>query len=284
MISLPRKDLHGLTGLRISVSPATEPAWMQHCSDPLALVFPCQLCLECIWPAELCLCHNHAAQSGGSGQNPGSPPLGNPNKCMNELLSTWDPAFVQQDGSDPHMPSNISSYPGAELLVPCTSSVPPQHLELSPCPQPSFVLWVVRETLSCCAAGWQLSQLSRQDSADCLQCHWHSAVLPVTTLCHCPEQTLPRCSAQWGTQHITYQLFPSLLTAVFLGWKGFLVSIAKLQQKAVTCGTALWRQRECEVSPPSCCTVSYLQILLYSSGHCALSQLWKHKDKVNRSL
>lgn len=129
MISLPRKDLHGLTGLRISVSPATEPAWMQHCSDPLALVFPCQLCLECIWPAELCLCHNHAAQSGGSGQNPGSPPFClfrqpkqmhewafiNMRPCLCPAGWLWSP-YAQQ-----HIQLSWSRAPGS-LHIFCTST------------------------------------------------------------------------------------------------------------------------------------------------------------------
>lgn len=149
-------------------------------------------------------------------------------KTLDELINMRP--CLQCDGSDPHMPCNIPSSPGTKLLVPCMSSVSPYDLELSPCPQPSFVCFVGCErNRSASLAVLQAGQLG-QPQGSCvpteqaglcrvpavsliLCCHF-------TMSCHCAAHILQNCSTQGGTQHLTYQIFPSLITAAFLGMEG----------------------------------------------------------------
>lgn len=212
---------------------------MQHGSDPLSLLFPCQLCLECIWPAKLCLCHNHAAQSRGSGQNSGNPQfcLCNLIKCMNELLSTRDPAFVQLmaliligSATSPVLPEQSSYFPACPLHLHRTWSC--HHV-------PSLPLLAVRETillvLLCCRLVSSAShRAGRTLHAACsvtnglLLCHH---VVPL----HCTYSAELLYSMGNPAHHLPGLSFPHYC-CFFWGWRGFLVLIAKLQQKAVTCG------------------------------------------------
>lgn len=283
MVCLPSKDLHGLTALRNSVAPPVLPLSLPGHSTAQTHWLWCSHA-SCLWSAldlqnfiyalTMLLSQEGQGRIQGIHNSVCSCKL---IKCKNELLSTWDPASLQCDGSDPHMPCNIPSSPGTKLLVPCMSSVSPYDLELSPCPQPSFVCFVGCErNRSASLAVLQAGQLG-QPQGSCvpteqaglcrvpavpliLCCHF-------TMSCHCAAHILQNCSTQRGTQHTTYQLFPSLITAAFLGMEG--VSwcwLPNYGRKLWLVAAALWRQRECEVSASGWCTGSYLQMphLLYS--------------------
>lgn len=274
MFSSPRKYLHGLTALRISI-PATEPVWtLSSIAQTHWLWF---FHANCVWSAfdlqNFVYAITTAAQSRGSGQNSGNSQfclLMQPNQ-IDELLSTQDPAFVQCDGSDPHTPSDTPSSPGAKFPA-CLLYL---HRIWSCHQAPKHPLLVGCErNQSACFAVLQVGQLSQpqepcvptgQAGLCCsvtktlLQCH---RVVPL----HCTHSTELPYSMRNPAHHPPAFPFPHC--APFFELEGFLgVDCQIAAESCDLCSLGvLWRQRECEVSPPGCCTVSYLQMprLVYS--------------------
>lgn len=195
MFSLPRKDLHGLTALRIFV-PVTEPAWtLSSIAQTHWLWF---FHASCVWSAfdlqNFVYAITTAAQSRGSGQNSGNLQFClfmQPNQ-IDELLSTRDPAFVQGDGSDPHTPSDTPSSPGAKFPA-CLLYL---HRIWSCHRAPSHPLFVgCDRNQSACFAVLQVGQLS-QPQEPCVPTGQAGLCCSVTTLCHCTAHILQSCSTQ----------------------------------------------------------------------------------------
>lgn len=149
---------------------------------------------------------------------------------------------------------------------------------------PLFALWAVKETslhlLLCCRLASLASHrspvfpLSRQNSAGCLQCHWYSTVVSLhcsysaellysvrSTAHHLPAFSFPHYSCFFWDGGVSWCWLPNYSRQLFGGKE----SVRFYHLAAVACKHLT-----------SC--------ILDSSGHCALSWLWKHMDEVNGSL
>lgn len=250
MFFLPRKDLHGLTALSISVTPPVLPLslpghsiaqtqwlWCFHAScawgvfDLQSFVYAIAMLLSQEGQGRIQGVHNSVCLC---------------NLTMNELLSRW--AFIQSMalipiclGISPALPKQSSYFPACLLQL---------HRIWSCHHVPAFLCFVGCErNRSACLAVLQVGQLSqprepRAPTGQAGLCRLPAVSLTlccgVTMLCHCTAHILQNCSTQWGTQHITYQLLHFLITTAFFGLEGFLG--VDCQITAESCD--LWYQAE----------------------------------------
>lgn len=265
-----RKDLHGLTALRSSLAPPVLPLSLP--GDITAqILWLWSFHASCLWsgfdlPNFACtiiMLHSWEGQGRIQGihkVNSNSVHICKLIKCMNELLSIWNLASLYCYSSVPFMPCNIPSFPVAMLPVPSMSAIPPWYLELSPCPQPSFVCFVGCErNWSAALALLQIVQFGQPRESCILTqqlefCRLHAvwlnrwAKLDMLLLCchfiialHCIALHIFCKSSVRNEEHSTLPtsfFLPLLTAAFFLDGGRYLVLIAELKQKAATCGTS----------------------------------------------
>lgn len=266
-----RKDLHGLTALRSSLAPPVLPLSLPgHITAQIHWLWSFHA--NCLWSGfdlpnfayTITVVHGWEDQGRIQGihkVDSNSVHLSKLIEHMNDLLSTWDLASLQSYSSVPHMPCNIPSFPAAMLPVPSTSAIPPQYLELSPCPQPSFVCFAGCER-NCSAAlvVLQIAQLGQLRESRILAeqlevCRLHAAwlmdaLLTVKTCyfsavissfkciaLHCIHSAELVYSVRNQAHYLPAFSFPRY-DCFLLDGGAYLVLIAKLKQKAVTCGTS----------------------------------------------
>lgn len=235
MFFLPRKDLHGLTALSISVTPPVLPLnlpghsiaqtqwlWCFHAScawgvfDLQIFVYAIAMLLSQEGQGRIQGVHNSVCLC---------------NLTMNELLSRW--AFIQSMalipiclGISPALPKQSSYFPACLLQLHRIWSC--HHVPSLPL---LCGLWEKPVCLSCCAAGWPPQPATR---APCS--HWAGRTLQ--TACSVTN-TLLWCHHAVPL-HITYQLLHSLIMTAFFGLEGFLG--VDCQITAESCD--LWYQAE----------------------------------------
>lgn len=305
------KDLHGLTALRSSLAPPVLPGditaqilwlWSFHACCLWGGFdlpnFACTIIVLYSWEGQGSIRGIHKVNSN-------SVHICKLIKCMNELLSTWNLASIQCYSSVPFMPCNIPSFPVAMLPVP---SMAFGVVTMSP----AFLcllcgLWKKLVCSSCCAADcpiWPAKGVTHSHwAARILQTvcsvtnRW--AKLDMLLLCchfiialHCIALHIFCKSSLRNEERSTLPtsfFLPLLTAAFFLDGGRYLVLIAELKQKAVTCGTSSYEAAGVwgfttwvGILYHTCEHIA--QCILDSSGCCAVSWLWRHMEEVNGNL
>lgn len=296
MFFLPRKDLHGLTALSISVTPPVLPLslpghsiaqtqwlWCFHAScawgvfDLQSFVYAIAMLLSQEGQGRIQGVHNSVCLC---------------NLTMNELLSRW--AFIQSMalipiclGISPALPKQSSYFPAYLLQLHRIWSC--QHVPSLPL---LCGLWEKPVCLSCCAAGWPAQPAT---GAPCS--HWAGRTLQTAcsvtnTLLWCHHAVPLHCtysaellySVRNPAHHLPASSFPHYDCFFWVGgvsWCWLPNYSRKLWLVVPGRGSVRFHHVVAILYGTCKCLTS---CILDSSGHSALLCLWKHMDKVNRSL